>query len=252
MHYYQFNIGDYARDTVGISLIEDIAYRRLIDNYHLNERPLNGCSASVARVIGMREYHDEVNYILERFFVQNDNGDWVHGRVEENIRAYRNQKTTAIKAGKASGKARRQKARERSLNERSTDGERTLNQPITNNQEPETNINGNTNVLPVDAGASPDCPHLEIIKLYHETLPELQAVIPSRWEGKRAKALRARWRESEKHRNLKFWKRFFEELRNYPFYMGENDRGWQANLGWMVERKNFDNLIEKFISGSRS
>jgi uncharacterized protein YdaU (DUF1376 family) len=138
MHYYNFNIGDYARDTTGISLTEDIAYRRLIDNYYLNERPLNGCSSSVARVIGMREFVDEVSYILGRYFKQNKHGDWVHNRIEIKLKEYKEQKTKASRAGKASGKARRSKASERTFNGRSTQSERTLNQPITNNQEPIT------------------------------------------------------------------------------------------------------------------
>jgi uncharacterized protein YdaU (DUF1376 family) len=136
MHYYQFNIGDYARDTVGISLIEDIAYRRLIDNYHLNEKPLNGCSTHVARIIGMKEYIDEVGYVLNRFFRQDDQGFWSHKRIEQNILEYRQIKKVKIDAGKASGKARKAKALQQVLNTCSSDGELTNNhKPITINQE---------------------------------------------------------------------------------------------------------------------
>jgi uncharacterized protein YdaU (DUF1376 family) len=137
MHFYQFNVGDYARDTVGISLIEDIAYRRLIDNYHLNERPMSGCSTHVARVIGMKEYAEEVGYVLGRFFKQNDAGDWVHKRIEKNLANYKATKKEKIKAGKASGKARRQKALEQTMNTCSANVELTNNhKPITNNHKP--------------------------------------------------------------------------------------------------------------------
>lgn len=73
-------------------------------------------------------------------------------------------------------------------------------------------------------------------------------MIPERWDGARADALRSRWRESPKHQRLEFWERFFNELRNHRFYMGENDRAWKADLGWIVKRSNFDKLIEKFTS----
>lgn len=99
--------------------------------------------------------------------------------------------------------------------------------------------------------SSTQCPHLEIISLYNEILPELQQVIPDRWDGTRKKNLQARWRESQKHQSLDFWKRFFTALRNYQWYLGANDRGWKANLGWIVDKRNFDNLIEKFVSDSR-
>jgi len=97
----------------------------------------------------------------------------------------------------------------------------------------------------------PPCPHQEIIALYNKALPELQAVISDRWSGTRAKHLQARWRESPKHQSIDFWKQFFTALRNYSWYLGQNDRGWRANLGWIVEKKNFDNLVEKFVSDSR-
>lgn len=98
----------------------------------------------------------------------------------------------------------------------------------------------------------PKCPHQEIIQAYNDILPELKAVLPNRWEGStRAKDLAARWREDERCRSLAFWQRFFTKLRDYPFYMGENDRGWQADLGWLVKRKNFDNMLERFIEDAR-
>ena len=34
MHFYQFNIGDYASHTRHLNPIEDIAYRRLLDIYY--------------------------------------------------------------------------------------------------------------------------------------------------------------------------------------------------------------------------
>lgn len=112
-------------------------------------------------------------------------------------------------------------------------------------------IHTGTNVPVVGAKAPPDCPHAEIIAMYNRILPELQNVVPDRWGGARAEALKSRWRESAKHQRLEFWERFFTELRNWPFYMGDNERGWKADLGWIVKRSNFDKLIEKFISKSR-
>lgn len=98
----------------------------------------------------------------------------------------------------------------------------------------------------------PPCPHLEIIELYNRILPELQQVVPDRWGGARSVALKTRWRESKKHQSLRFWERFFTELRNHPFYMGQNDRGWSADFGWIIKRENFDKLIERFTSETHS
>ena len=126
MHYYQFNIGDYASHTRHLSPIEDIAYRRLLDIYYLHEQPLNSGIASVARQIGMKEYESEVGLVLEEFFTLSDQG-WVSSRADKEIAHYHSKIEQASKAGKASA--------ERRSNARSTDVQPTNNQqPITNKQ----------------------------------------------------------------------------------------------------------------------
>jgi len=138
MHYYQFNIGDYVSHTRHLSPIEDIAYRRLLDAYYLNERPLNSGSASVARQIGMREYEAEVDAILKEFF-ELTGGGWVNGRADKEIAHFRSKIEQASKAGKASAQRR--------SNARSTDVQPTNNhKPITNNQEPKKK----TSIAPPD------------------------------------------------------------------------------------------------------
>lgn len=142
MHYYDFNVGDYRRDTIGLSVIEDCAYRRIIDSYHLDERPFNGCSTDVARLIGMSEHAESVEYILRRFF-REENGFWVHDRIEDTIKEYQRGQRNRSRAGKISGKRRRERSNtrstdvQRSMNERATSEELTSNhKPRTKNQEP--------------------------------------------------------------------------------------------------------------------
>ena len=84
MYYYQFNIGDYASHTQRLSLLEDLAYRRLLDEYYLHERPLNSGLTSVARQIGMRDNEAEVKFVLESFFALTDEG-WINTRADKEI-----------------------------------------------------------------------------------------------------------------------------------------------------------------------
>ena len=132
MHYFQFNIGDYKSHTTHLSLLEDIAYRRLLDLYYLHERPLNSGVAHVARQIGMREHETEVQTVLEEFFKLTEDG-WVNKRADLVIEDYRAKIQQASKAGKASA--------ERRLSKRSTvvatDVQPNIKQePRTINQEP--------------------------------------------------------------------------------------------------------------------
>lgn len=94
----------------------------------------------------------------------------------------------------------------------------------------------------------PPCPHRAIIELYLDMLPELRGVVASRWgESKDAKALATRWREDKRHQSLDFWRRFFGTVRTNPHWMGSNDRGWAADLRWLVKRENFDKVIDRMV-----
>jgi uncharacterized protein YdaU (DUF1376 family) len=126
MHYYSFHIGDYASHTRHLSLIEDLAYRRLLDFYYLHEQPIK--QRDIARQIGMRDQEQDVLTVLNEFFVSTDEG-FVSPRADKEISHYHEKLEQASRAGKASA--------ERRLNKRSTPVQTDV-QP-TNNQEPITN-----------------------------------------------------------------------------------------------------------------
>jgi len=107
MHYYQFNIGDYISHTRHLSLLEDIAYRRLLDEYYLHERPLNSGLTSVARQIGMLEHQEVVAFVLQLFFMLKEDGSgWTNARCDREIEQYRARLSNASKAGRASAERR--------------------------------------------------------------------------------------------------------------------------------------------------
>jgi uncharacterized protein YdaU (DUF1376 family) len=110
-------------------VIEDCAYRRLLDLYYLHEQPLDERSTVVARAINMREHEVEVQAVLEEFFELVEGTGWVNQRCDEEIAKYQNKLEAASRAGKASA-ARR-------LNDRSTDVQLNKKQetiPVTNKQ----------------------------------------------------------------------------------------------------------------------
>ena len=131
MHYYQFHIGDYASHTRHLSLMEDLAYRRLLDFYYLHEAPIR--QRDIARQIGMRDYEQDVLTVLNEFFMSTEDG-FVSPRADKEIEHYHSKVEQASRAGKASAQRR--------SNKRSTDV-RTDVQP-TNNHKPITNNQINT------------------------------------------------------------------------------------------------------------
>lgn len=93
----------------------------------------------------------------------------------------------------------------------------------------------------------PDCPHAEVVALYHEILPELRGV--QAWTPTRQQLLRSRWREARSRQNLKWWREFFEYVRGCPFLMGQAEpmpgrEPFQADLEWLVRPKNFCKVVE--------
>jgi uncharacterized protein YdaU (DUF1376 family) len=86
MHYYQFHIGDYKSHTHHLSLLEDLAYRRLLDFYFLHEQPIK--HRDVARQIGMREHEEDVLTVLNEFFLSTPEG-FVNPRAYKEIQQYK-------------------------------------------------------------------------------------------------------------------------------------------------------------------
>lgn len=127
MHYYQFHIGDYISHTRHLSLMEDLAYRRLLDFYFLHEQPIK--HRDIARQIGMRDHEEDVMTVLNEFFISTEDG-FVSPRADKEIQQYKE----FAEAGKRGAAKRWAKA---------PDGE--ANSPpnatpiATNNQEPTTN-----------------------------------------------------------------------------------------------------------------
>ena len=103
MNYYPFHIGDYISHTAHLSDIEDLAYRRMIDLYFLNELPFND-SSTVARKV--KTELSIVENLLHEFFTFEDDMCWHSKRVDEEIIRYHSRLDQASKAGKASAQAR--------------------------------------------------------------------------------------------------------------------------------------------------
>ncbi len=74
MNYYPFHIGDFAAHTAHLTWEEDIAYRRMLDWYYLNEKALPGDPAKVARLIRMPKSRVAIDTVLAEFFVLSDDG----------------------------------------------------------------------------------------------------------------------------------------------------------------------------------
>ena len=79
MHYYQFNIGDYRRDTSHLTLLEHGIYRQLLDSYYLDETPLTLDIDKLMRSQCVRNADEQqaLANVLADFFIYTDSG-YIH------------------------------------------------------------------------------------------------------------------------------------------------------------------------------
>lgn len=164
MNYYPFHVGDYWSHTTFLTPMQDLAYRRLLDLYYTREQALPSDPLRCARLANLSAYLEDVQVVLEEFFVLEEDG-YRNKRCDEILEKFISQREKAQRAGIESGKARRAMAERReegrragvepsmnpatttdqpSVNECSADIERPLNERSTNveptnNQEPITN-----------------------------------------------------------------------------------------------------------------
>lgn len=108
--------------------------------------------------------------------------------------------------------------------------------------------------------AVPDCPHAELVELYHEVLPQLPRceVLNDTRRG----YMRQRWREVcaefklPRVEALDWWRGYFTTVAGSRFLMGRappnrEGRTFRADLEWLTRPNNFAKVIEGKYSGDR-
>lgn len=103
MNYFEKHIGDYIRDTVSLTMLEDGAYNRLIDQVYQSEKPLpldKKLIYRLARAISTTE-RKAVDFVVGTFFRETEDG-FVQKRIQSEIDRYQEKQRKA----KASADAR--------------------------------------------------------------------------------------------------------------------------------------------------
>jgi len=242
MHYYKFNIGDYASHTRHLSLMEDLAYRRLLDIAYSSEVPLTKDIHSLARLIGMRDYQSEITDVLNEFFDEVEEG-WIHGRVLKEIEEAAGRSDKAKIAAKSRWERKRNAE---AMRMQCSEDASSINKNASSTESDATQdplpITQDTDKTLVDSKAVRlNCPHQQIIEIYHQELPQLPVVRV--WNEKRKRLLSARWREDPTRQSLEFWRKYFRYVSKSDFLTGRAN-GFQASLEWLVNSSNFVKVIE--------
>ena len=119
MHYYQFNVADYRKDTTYLTPLEHYIYRTLIDWYYLDEKPIPKKTQLVLRRLGLgSDGLPLLQNVLSDFFYEAEEG-YKHERIEEELAKYRLKAETArvngIKGGRPKIPKKTQSVNDRNL-----------------------------------------------------------------------------------------------------------------------------------------
>lgn len=241
MNYYKRHIGDYAAKAGHLSALEHGVYTLLIDAYYNREEgPTRAEAIRIARARTPEELA-AVEIVLGEFFTEAD-GRFLQSRVEDELAAFRLKQEVNRELGARGGKANAKRIATETLSD-SEANDKPSHKPLAishkeKQEEPNGSLSAKTDV--------PNCPHDEIISLYHEILPANPRI--KVWSGDRAKALRTRWREDGKRQSLDYWQRFFGYVGKSEFLTGRvhgrEGRPFTPGLDWLVNASNFAKIIE--------
>lgn len=106
INYYEHHLGDYAKDTVHLSMIEHGAYRLLLDRYYGTEAGIPADQVHRFARARTKEEKDAVDVVLAEFFRLVD-GVWINHRAEIEIEKAKVRIDAAKNNGKRGGRPRK-------------------------------------------------------------------------------------------------------------------------------------------------
>ena len=246
MHYYRFNIGDYARSTRHLSNEEDLAYRRLLDMYYESEAPIPLETHWVARRI--RVATDVVEIVLQDMFERTEDG-WKHHRCETDIAEYHKNAERNRQNGKRGGRPKSvgKKPKENPVGSQS-DASGNPVVTLTNNHEPTTN---NQNILSYES--MPETPvsdtgesfnPKDVVEVWNETAVKLGKPKVRDLTPERRNLLKARMAQY----TIDDFITVFSSIERSPFLRG--DTGWRGcTFDWVFKKANFQKILEGNYNG---
>lgn len=106
MNFYKRHLGDYAKDTGHLTMLEHGAYTLLLDRYYSTEAPIPEADACRVARARSREERAAVESVLREFFTLED-GVWRNKRADAELSRASAQRDTNREVGKRGGRPRK-------------------------------------------------------------------------------------------------------------------------------------------------
>lgn len=145
MHYYKFNISDWALHTAHLSLEEEAVYFRLINHYYDSESliPTENLPetdmvsrefSTLIRRLRLTNHYEVVIRILQEFFIETPEG-WKHKRCDDELAAFHAKADRNREVGKLGGRPKKNPQETQMVSKQNPNETQTINYKLqTNNQ----------------------------------------------------------------------------------------------------------------------
>jgi len=153
MNYYERHLGDYAKDTAHLSVMEHGAYNLLLDRYYATEAGIPASQAHRVARARSKEEKEAVDVVLEEFFQLSDS-IWINNRAETEIAKYRRKSEAAKENGKKGGRPKKEPIAEAGANPEKTQGFLSASNQETQEKAHQTPVTSNQDSVPTGTGAS--------------------------------------------------------------------------------------------------
>lgn len=240
MHYFQFNIRDWRSKTAHLTAAEDLAYRRLTEEYYIEEKPLPNNIPELARKIRMRDSEVDIERVLNEFFHLEEDGNWHKERCDSELKKV----SSSSEAGKI-GAAKRWKNKDinspliKSHMRKNSPPKVSPMQPITHNPIPITHNPKEEFTSTCVDGNAPEKIN-QAVEAWNRLASDLGLAKVLKLTPARKAKLRARLHDCC---GLEGWKLALEKIRKSPFLRGEKT-DWRADFDFLLQEKSFTKLME--------
>jgi uncharacterized protein YdaU (DUF1376 family) len=243
-------VADYLSATSRLTTEQHGAYLLLLMDYWKNGPPPDndGVLAQITKL--SPDGWSNARTMLQGYF-QQQSGQWLHSRVEQELAKANHNKEVNSRRGKAGADARYGKK----------DAQTMLEASLTHSTSPSPSPSPLSSIQEGKPSLSPAklmaCPQEEILKLWAKHLPHLAQ--PRSWEGTRRANTKQRWNQASRpsqyspdgyqteSAGIKWWDSFFSYIaRDTSLANGFETAGrtWRPDLEWVMNATNFQKIID--------
>lgn len=157
MNYYKRHLGDYARDTGDLTMLQHGAFGLLLDRYYSDERPLKASKVYAIGKARNQAERDAVDFVLKEYFSLAD-GLWSNAKADSVIESSKKKSKScsdAAKSNKINGSSERTLSENQANAEQESSERCASHKPLAINHKPVEKDQEKEHVRPTAARSRP-------------------------------------------------------------------------------------------------